>query len=801
MLVMLSTPVQADGDGIGMNATLLPAFVDVDVDPMLEVHLVGFGLNGTAMLVASISDAEGTVVWSVMDNDSLGGGDAAVVAFNLSTVPAGVQQLDLVLSGHVMASNASYVSSAALSVQRDRPLSVGVVAASSDRVEGLNAAGIPNGADPRDGERMAWFVTLRNDGDVAWNGTLRSTFSQGPVQEIVNESVSLSPMNTSEVVVLTSTFWSEGAMHLNAVLVNLTDVDQSDDEVDWNTSVAPPPLPLLTLTIERQSTPEAPGEVWRHNLSLSNTGQASWVGAINCTWSDGSLHDSLPVEVGITETLDVQSEGPAKDGTLSCAAVGPRIDDASQAVVVDALEFSTAVFEVVAGGQPVPLDGPWDVGDSVRWSAVVRNIGTRDGTVALEVAQGNDQHASEPVTLSPGEAAELSLAHPLVRAGDVAWTWTLVSDDGTLTGGSGTSNLLILGAPTLTSTIEQVKVDEQNGHEVEWNVSAASSTSRLVTVEVGHGVQGAWTWTSSTTLELDGNALSGSTTLGWIESENVAVRVTPVGWLHEGGPLLVTAPTEATRAELSVVLQPTTVPVDPVAGGDVTLRVDISNIGTAPTDTLTLRLVSSGEVLAAVELDAMAPGEMETESLTVVWPNGASVGIEAAVVHQGQRTVSQVMFEVVVPETSESLSIPWSGLLLGAAGGLVLLVVEAIRRRTPTDGKQPATEAANTSSTDRTASDPLEKIEVACPSCDRRLRVPGDYSGAVRCPDCRERFEVEASVEQTPVPETTEEAAKPSEKVEIGCPACSRRLRVPTDFNGRVRCPSCKHEFSRAEAV
>ena len=57
---------------------------------------------------------------------------------------------------------------------------------------------------------MAWFITLRNDGDVAWNGTLQSTFAQGPAQEIVNASVSLSPMNTSEVVVLTSTSWSEG---------------------------------------------------------------------------------------------------------------------------------------------------------------------------------------------------------------------------------------------------------------------------------------------------------------------------------------------------------------------------------------------------------------------------------------------------------------------------------------------------------------------------------------------------------------------------------------------------------------
>ena len=111
MLISLVTPVQADGEGIGMDAAQLPVSVDVDDSPLLSVHLVGFGVNGTAMLHASISDAEGSVVWSAMDNATLGGGDATVLVLNLSTVPTGVQQLELVLSGHVMASNTTHVSS------------------------------------------------------------------------------------------------------------------------------------------------------------------------------------------------------------------------------------------------------------------------------------------------------------------------------------------------------------------------------------------------------------------------------------------------------------------------------------------------------------------------------------------------------------------------------------------------------------------------------------------------------------------------------------------------------------------
>ena len=97
MLILLAVPVHADGDGIGMNASLLPSFVDVDDGSALDVYLQGFGANGTATLEASISNAEGSVVWSVTDTISLGDGDTTVLVLNLSTVPP-VQQLELVLS-------------------------------------------------------------------------------------------------------------------------------------------------------------------------------------------------------------------------------------------------------------------------------------------------------------------------------------------------------------------------------------------------------------------------------------------------------------------------------------------------------------------------------------------------------------------------------------------------------------------------------------------------------------------------------------------------------------------------------
>ena len=36
----------------------------------------------------------------------------------------------------------------------------------------------------------------------------------------------------------------------------------------------------------------------------------------------------------------------------------------------------------------------------------------------------------------------------------------------------------------------------------------------------------------------------------------------------------------------------------------------------------------------------------------------------------------------------------------------------------------------------------------------------------------------------------------PSAKVEISCPECPSKLRVPSEYEGSVRCPSCSTVFS-----
>ena len=81
-------------------------------------------------------------------------------------------------------------------------------------------------------------------------------------------------------------------------------------------------------------------------------------------------------------------------------------------------------------------------------------------------------------------------------------------------------------------------------------------------------------------------------------------------------------------------------------------------------------------------------------------------------------------------------------------GGLALgmVVIFAVRiKNSPAREKKEKTSKSTKASTSKE-----EKIEVACPTCDRRLRVPNTYTGAVRCPECETKFDVEAKVE-TPI--------------------------------------------------
>ncbi|MCH1442573.1 MAG: zinc-ribbon domain-containing protein, partial [Candidatus Poseidoniaceae archaeon] len=194
---------------------------------------------------------------------------------------------------------------------------------------------------------------------------------------------------------------------------------------------------------------------------------------------------------------------------------------------------------------------------------------------------------------------------------------------------------------------------------------------------------------------------------------------------------------------------------------------------------------------------AMTPGSTSKVDLSFEVPLGTELILTAQWTFDGTVIESEKSFSVSLKEIEdESFEIPWVALGGGIATSAAIILILHLRRSS--NSEIDLTEKKKKASK-KVVKKEVESVERSCPSCERTLRIPGDYSGTVRCPDCSERFEVEAEPEAEIEEEDDDDLEiieTPPAKVEISCPECSSTLRVPSDYGGSVRCPSCSTVFS-----
>ena len=686
-------------------------------------------------------------------------------------------------------------------VHAEDPVDLQFVGANSLTYSGADEfAVLTNNATVRQGDYLLLEIPVENVGSSTQVASITVDVRQTEWNETVYfESVSIDAMVTEVLVYFSSHQVFEGQLNVE-ISINNTSLSLND-----SIEIGPPPLPNVQLDIQPSTSEYASGDLIQFNLTSTNAlGERAFDGTLVCNFlNDEVYNQSLNVDVGqtIVNTVGIY----ARPGILECIYGGDRNQSVPTNVEFSLEGLPSAVFNEAGSSGFSFIDGPWHVGDKLETSFILRNQGDATGSATLRVLHDGMEYFSESLTLDAGSAGELTLDFSDLSEGLHTFEWSIVSTNGLVASGlDGIASLTVLAPQDMFAELEVN--DGSSGIVLDWNVSITDGVDRDVKLRFGYRVSGTDVFVNEQTVTLGSGTVTGQTTLGDIQGNTVVLRMEPSGWVSSTNSYIATASFVTSEAGYSLQIDPITLPREPIQGEDVTVTVMLQNTGSVEGPAGELYLTdSSGLLLGQVSTDPLQASSSRNIDFTFVVPDDNELLLKAewryeTSIVEGEQSI--LVTAKVVEEAS--VEIPFVAIGGGIAVACCIILVLHLRRGASLD--QPKSEKvskkkATTPQPERKEAEPVER---SCPACDRTLRIPGDYSGTVRCPDCSEKFEVESDhmseldEELDAIDDSVEEEQPVEKKIEIACTQCSSKLRVPSNYRGSVRCPSCSNVFSAA---
>jgi len=743
--------------------------------------------SGTAnySLRYGLQSVEGHVLNETsLPNQTLGSDGSLVYNLTLGDVPFGFTTLFVTLEGEVGANTSTHVNGFTRPLHRLRPLAVSLGAPT---IIGLNGDGTETGnSSVHDGDGMRFLVPIINDGDVDWNGSLQLSTNQSNITLVHNLSNIVVPAMSSLVQSVNRTApVTEGNLTWALELLGDIGDDETSRVRQGIVAVQPPPLPMLSGAFSNVNVSAMmAGDSVSLMLTVWNNGTAAFNGRVVCDDGNQTLHNqTLSLAQGQHAELNVSVL--AKPMVLTCSHAGSRVVAGHAWPVLRLFDVESASF-TIAGAASLSLEGgPWHQGDAIGAHLLIRNTGDRLGRLRLVLTDGSTETAGDWVTLEAGAAGEVRVHHVLATSGTRTMEWRLDSDNGGFTGvASGSFDLSVATPQSIDISI--LRLETVNGRTLlTVSTQMDDGPDRVALLQVGVDAGDGPTYLHEQERSFEPGYLVHEFDLGQAVGDRAVVRLSPVEWSIGPGPLSVSAslPDESTTYRLT--LNPVVSPIRPVVGEEVTVELQFEQSGAVQDATGTVRLLDAyGALLAEQPVDPWSGSDI-TQRITVAWPSGTNVLIQAVWDVDGQRIDAQATYLSSSPPEEPSTGLPWASVLWGVVLGAV--VVAAARL---SNGRPERTTTTPRHSSPR-GSEEVAKIEVACPSCERRLRLPSTYEGSVGCPDCAQRFDASDAIAAASHPAPP---AVPG-KVTVSCPDCSQQLRVPSDHEGSVRCPACTKVF------
>ena len=682
--------------------------------------------------------------------------------------------------------------------QANGPVDVQFVGVNSLTYSGADEnAVLTSNTTVRQGDRLLLEIPVENVGTSAQTASITVEVRQTTWNETVFfEDIAIDALTTEVLVYLSSADVVEGELEIE-MSINDTSIEQSD-----SIQVGPPPLPNVQLDIQLATEAYLAGDLIQFNLTSTNAnGERAFDGTLICTFlGEEAYNESLTV--GLGQTVVRSLEIFARPGILECLYADDRNETTPAPVPYSLEELASAIFDEAGSSGFSLIGGPWHEGDDMETSFILRNQGDAEGSATLRVLHDGTEYNSDPITLSAGAAGELHLDFEDISAGNHTYNWSIVSTDGiVLENLEGSVSFSVLAPQAL---FVEVDVEQAStGLVLNWNASITNGVDRDVKLRYGYRLSGTDVYVNEQIVTLGSGTLTGQTTLGDVPGDTVLVRMEPEGWVASTNSYIATATIESIEAEYSLQIDPVTLPREPTQGQQVTVTVMLQNTASIDGPSGVLYLTdSAGLLLGEVSTDPLQASSSRNVDFIFTTPYvnemllTAEWRFDSSVVEDEQ---SVLVKEEVLEETS--MDIPFVAIGGGIALAACVIFVLHLRRGSGDSSsveKKPAKKKVESKPEKKDA----EPVERSCPSCDRTLRIPGDYSGTVRCPDCSEKFEVEAEPsvdleeELDSIDDVVVEEKPVENKIEIACTKCSSKLRVPSSYKGSVRCPSCSTVFS-----
>ncbi len=750
--------------------------------------------SGQVFVETSLID--GTILTNNSIPFELEEGNVEVITTNLTNMNFGYTIIEVSLVGDVGEVSDNHISGFQRTVQRLKPLNVSIGLESSVIIEPVDSNGILTGNNSiSDGDYIQLQIPIINDGDYSWTGEVNLTLENGLTTEaLTSEILTISGMET-EVIYFNSTIQVyEGTLSVSVELNETLDSYIEDNSLYFSISINPPPLPLIDTQILYNDTSLSSGDDMPIIVEVYNNGSVAFSGILSCLFEENEIYNSS-IQINALTSITENTAITLRPGELTCSVTGQRMDSSSTDSVLVSFSLESALFEYAGASSPSSNDGPWHVGDDSTFSLLVRNVGTKPGNVGLLMESLGVEYQGELITLGPSQAGEISLTVQLTQTGSQYFNWSVYTTDGDVSGITfGQVSIPVANQQTYEMSLYDVAWSVDDGVTAKWDVNLSSGNNREMNIKIGYGSGSKYTILYDVDMVLGQGSTSGEITLGDVDAEYIIIQTQEINWTAQSSFSSFTKSIPQDRPYYVLTFNSLSTPNRPIAGESASVSVVLENQGQATGPAGKLILFDTNNFkLAESDTNALSADSSQTVSFDFNWPRGEEVKLTCKWDYDdlSQQIDRTFLSTATSSESSDSVSIPWTGLLGGSAISAVIILI--VRMRGKSDKSAVKKKSTKTSKKQQTELSDV-KIEVGCPECSRQLRVPENYEGTVRCPDCTHSFAVGPVIDDDDEPHDDSE---PNDgKIEISCPECSQSLRIPESYDGSVRCPSCKAVFS-----